>query len=177
MPTAAVVEVEVHFGSALAKLVVDNDASLVVRRGRGRPRPAEELAAPLGSLSMRLVVLPPDKPQSTAVWSVRTAASRRGSCFQRVCGPRRPSPPASRGAARVGELLAMESAELAALPGCRRRPVAASSCAPAATASFAPPASTTRCRLIRRVAGRRAPHAWSPRHGPAVPTSADNWRR
>lgn len=53
-----------RLGGVPGKLVVDNDASLVVRRGRARPRPVDELAALLGSLSMGCIVLPPRSPQS-----------------------------------------------------------------------------------------------------------------
>ena len=47
-----------------AKLVVDHDASLVVHRGRARPRPVDELAGLPGTLAMMCVVLPPRRPQS-----------------------------------------------------------------------------------------------------------------
>ncbi len=53
-----------RLGGVPARLVVDNDASLVVRRGRGRPRPVDELAGLLGALAMGCVVLPPRRPQS-----------------------------------------------------------------------------------------------------------------
>jgi len=53
-----------RLGGVPGKLVVDNDASLVVRHGRARPRPVDELAALLGSLSMGCIVLPPGAPQS-----------------------------------------------------------------------------------------------------------------
>jgi transposase len=53
-----------RLGGVPHRLVVDNDASLVVRAGRARPRPVDELAALLGALSMGCVVLPPRRPQS-----------------------------------------------------------------------------------------------------------------
>lgn len=53
-----------RLGGVPAKLVVDNDASFVVRRGRARPRPVDELAGLLGTLAMGCIVLPPRRPQS-----------------------------------------------------------------------------------------------------------------
>jgi transposase len=53
-----------RLGGVPGKLVVDNDTSLVVRRGRARPRPVDELAGLLGALAMGCVVLPPRRPQS-----------------------------------------------------------------------------------------------------------------
>ncbi len=53
-----------RLGGLPGKLVVDNDTSHVVRRGRARPRPVDELAALLGSLAMGHVALPPVSPQS-----------------------------------------------------------------------------------------------------------------
>ena len=53
-----------RLGGVPRRLVVDNDTSLVVRRGRCRARPVDELAGLLGSLSMGYVVLPPRRPQS-----------------------------------------------------------------------------------------------------------------
>jgi len=53
-----------RLGGVPAKLVVDNDTSLVVRRGHARPRPVDELAGLLGALAMGCIVLPPARPQS-----------------------------------------------------------------------------------------------------------------
>ena len=53
-----------RLGGLPGKLVVDNDTSLVVRRGRARPRPVDALAGLLGTLAMGHVVLPPASPQS-----------------------------------------------------------------------------------------------------------------
>ena len=119
-----------RLGGVPAKLVVDNDASLVVRRGRARPRPVDELAGLLGTLAMGLVVLPPRRPQSKGsvertngyletsflplrefadladlqaqsdAWTADTAWRR----YHRRLG------------ARVFEALAVERAELAPLP-------------------------------------------------------------
>jgi transposase len=119
-----------RLGGVPQRLVVDNDASLVVRRGRARPRPVDELAALLGSLSMGYVVLPPRRPQSKGsvertngyletsflplrefsgladlqaqsdAWTAEVAWSR----YHRRLG------------ARVCEALAVERAELAPLP-------------------------------------------------------------
>lgn len=119
-----------RLGGVPAKLVVDNDASLVVRRGRGRPRPVDELAGLLGALAMGCVVLPPRRPQSKGsversngyletsflplrefadladlqaqsdAWTADTAWRR----YHRRLG------------ARVFEALAVEHAELAPLP-------------------------------------------------------------
>ena len=53
-----------RLGGVPRTLVVDNDTSLVVRRGRARPRPVDELAGLLGALAMGCLVLPPRRPQS-----------------------------------------------------------------------------------------------------------------
>lgn len=53
-----------RLGGIPGKLVCDNDASLVVRRGRGRPRPVDELAALLGTLAMGHIILRPGDPEA-----------------------------------------------------------------------------------------------------------------
>ena len=53
-----------RLGGIPGKLVCDNDTSLVVRRGRGRPRPVDELAALLGTLAMGHVILRPGDPEA-----------------------------------------------------------------------------------------------------------------
>lgn len=53
-----------RLGGLPRKLVCDNDASLVVRRGRGRPRPVDELAALLGALAMGHIILRPGDPEA-----------------------------------------------------------------------------------------------------------------
>ena len=53
-----------RLGGLPHKLVCDNDTSLVVRRGRGRARPVDELAALLGTLAIGHVILPPAAPTS-----------------------------------------------------------------------------------------------------------------
>jgi len=118
----------IRLGGVPAKLVMDRDSSLVVR-GR-RPRPVDELLALLGALSMGHVVLPPHSPQSKGsvertngyletsflplrrfedladlqhqhdVWAEEVAWQRH---LRRLGG-------------RVSEALAVERAELAALP-------------------------------------------------------------
>lgn len=118
----------VRLGGVPKKLVMDRDSSLVVR-GR-RARPVDELAALLGSLSMGHIVLPPRSPQSKGsvertngyletsflplrrfedladlqaqsdAWAEKVAWTRH---LRRLGG-------------RVVEALAVERAELAALP-------------------------------------------------------------
>jgi len=56
-----------RLGGAPAKLVIDRDSSLAACRTHQRPRPVDELAALLGSLSMGHIVLPARRPQSKGV--------------------------------------------------------------------------------------------------------------
>jgi transposase len=119
-----------RLGGVPGKLVVDNDASLVVRRGRARPRPVDELAALLGSLSMGCIVLPPRSPQSkggvertngyleTSFLPLREFAdladlqAQSDAWTEGVAWPRHHR----RLGARVIEALTVERAELALLP-------------------------------------------------------------
>lgn len=70
-----------RLGSVPAKLVVDHDASLVVRRGRARPRPVDELAGLPGTLAMVCVLLPRGARRARDPWSAATVSLRpRSSC-------------------------------------------------------------------------------------------------
>ena len=119
-----------RLGGVPQRLVVDNDASLVVRRGRARPRPVDELAALLGALSMGCVVLPPGAPQSkgsversngyleTSFLPLRAFADladlqAQSDAWTHDTAWRRHH---RRLGARVCEALAVERAELAPLP-------------------------------------------------------------
>jgi transposase len=119
-----------RLGGVPGKLVVDNDTSLVVCRGRARPRPVDELAALLGALSMGYVVLPPRRPQSkgaversngyleTSFLPLRRFSgladlqAQSDAWAAEVAWPRHHR----RLGARVIEALTVERAELAALP-------------------------------------------------------------
>jgi transposase len=119
-----------RLGGVPAKLVIDRDSSLAVCRGRRRPRPVDELAALLGALSMGHVILPPYRPQSKG--SVERTNGYLESSFlplrrfadladlqaqsdawaHEVAWQRHHR----RLGAKVSEALAVERAELAALP-------------------------------------------------------------
>jgi transposase len=119
-----------RLGGVPGKLVVDNDASLVVRRGRARPRPVDELAGLLGALAMGCVVLPPRRPQSkgaversngyleTSFLPLRSFTgladlqAQSDAWTAEIAWPRYHR----RLGARVCEALAVERAELAPLP-------------------------------------------------------------
>jgi len=118
----------VRLGGVPAKLVMDRDSSLVVR-GR-RARPVDELAGLLGALSMGHIVLPPRSPQSkgsvertngyleTSFLPLRRFSGladlqgQHDDWAQGVAWPRH----LRRLGGRVAEALAVERAELAALP-------------------------------------------------------------
>ena len=117
-----------RLGGVPAKLVMDRDSSLVVR-GR-RARPVDELAALLGALSMGHIVLPPRSPQSkgsvertngyleTSFLPLRhfedlaDLQGQHDDWAEGVAWPRH----LRRLGGRVSEALAVERAELAALP-------------------------------------------------------------
>jgi transposase len=117
-----------RLGGVPAKLVMDRDSSLVVR-GR-RARPVDELASLLGALSMGHIVLPPRSPQSkgsvertngyleTSFLPLRRFSGladlqgQHDDWAQGVAWPRH----LRRLGGRVSEALAVERAELAALP-------------------------------------------------------------
>ena len=119
-----------RLGGVTQRLVVDRDASLVVRRGRARPRPVDELAVLLGSLSMGCVVLPPRRPQSKgsvertngylersflplrSFLSLTDLQTQHDSWAKDVAWPRH----LRRLGGRVADALAVERAALAALP-------------------------------------------------------------
>jgi len=119
-----------RLGGVPGKLVVDNDTSLVVRRGRSRARPVDELAGLLGALAMGCVVLPPRHPQSkgsvertngyleTSFLPLREfddladLQAQSDAWTEGVAWPRHHR----RLGARVLEALAVERAELAPLP-------------------------------------------------------------
>ena len=119
-----------RLGGVPRKLVVDNDTSLVVRRGRARPRPTDELAGLLGCLAMGCVVLPPRRPQSKGSVE-RTNGYLESSFlplrdFANLADLQAQSDAWTEGVAwarhhrrlgaRVREALAVERAELAPLP-------------------------------------------------------------
>jgi transposase len=119
-----------RLGGVPRKLVVDNDTSLVVRRGRARPRPTDELAGLLGALAMGCIVLPPRRPQSKGGVE-RTNGYLETSflplrCFADLADLQTQSDTWTREiawtrhhrrlGARVCEALAVERAELAPLP-------------------------------------------------------------
>ena len=117
-----------RLGGVPGKLVIDRDSSLVTR-GR-RPRPLDELAALLGALSMGHIVLPPRSPQSkgsvertngyleTSFLPLRRFSGladlqgQHDDWAEGVAWPRH----LRRLGGRVSEALAVERAELAALP-------------------------------------------------------------
>ncbi len=117
-----------RLGGVPAKLVMDRDSSLVTR-GR-RARPVDELAALLGALSMGHVVLPAYSPQSkgsvertngyleTSFLPLRSFAdladlqSQHDAWAEEVAWMRH----LRRLGGRVSEALAVERAEIAALP-------------------------------------------------------------
>jgi transposase len=111
-----------RLGGVPAKLVVDRDASLVVHRGRARPRPVDELAGLLGA--------PPRHPQSKGSVE-RTNGYLETSflplrCFAGLADMQAQSDAWTREVAwtrhlrrlgaRVEQALAVERAELAPLP-------------------------------------------------------------
>ena len=117
-----------RLGGVPAKLVMDRDSSLVVR-GR-RARPVDELAALLGALSMGHIILPPHSPEAKG--SVERTNGYLATSFlplrrfegladlqgqhdawaEGVAWPRH----LRRLGGRVADALAVERAELAALP-------------------------------------------------------------
>lgn len=117
-----------RLGGVPGKLVMDRDSSLVVR-GR-RPRPVDELAALLGAISMGHMVLPPRSPQSkgsveltngyleTSFLPLRSFSDladlqgQHDDWAEGVAWPRQ----LRRLGGRVSEALAVERAELGALP-------------------------------------------------------------
>ena len=125
-----------RLGGVPQRLVVDNDASLVVRRGRARPRPVDELAGLLGTLAMAASCCPRGARRAREAWSAQRLprGSRSCRCATSPTSPtcrRRATPgcKASPGArhlrrlgTRVREALAVERAELAPLPDAAARP-------------------------------------------------------
>ena len=119
-----------RLGGVPRKLVMDRDSSLVARTHRRRPRPVDELAALLGALSMGHVVLPACSPQSKGsvertngyletsflpLRSFEDLADLQGqhdTWAEEVAWRRH----LHRLGGRVAEALAVERAELAALP-------------------------------------------------------------
>ncbi len=119
-----------RLGGVPEKLVMDRDSSLVACTARRRPRPVDELAALLGALSMGHVVLPAYSPQSkgsvertngyleTSFLPLRSFSDladlqgQHDDWAEGVAWPRH----LRRLGGRVSEALAVERAELAALP-------------------------------------------------------------
>jgi len=149
-----------RLGGVPGKLVVDNDASLVVRAGRSRARPVDELAALLGALALGCVVLPPGAPQSkgsvarsngyleTSFLPLREFADLAIRRRRATSGPRPRPGRATTGASGPGSVRRSPSSapSSASCPSRCRPPTAAPRYGSAATAWCAPPASTTRCR-------------------------------
>jgi transposase len=119
-----------RLGGVPAKLVMDRDSSLVTRSPGGRACPVDELAALLGALSMGHIVLPPGSPQAkgsvertngyleTSFLPLRSfsgLADLQGQhdyWAENLAWPRH----LRRLGGRVIDALAVERAELAALP-------------------------------------------------------------
>ena len=119
-----------RLGGVPEKLVMDRDSSLVARAPRRRARPVDELAALLGALSMGHVVLPAYSPQSkgsvertngyleTSFLPLRSfedledLQGQHDAWAEEVAWRRH----LRRLGGRVAEALAVERAELAALP-------------------------------------------------------------
>lgn len=70
-------------GGVPRQLFWDNEPGI----GRGKRRP-EGAASFMGTLATRLVLLPPNDPQSKASWSAATAGLRPPSCRAGRLGPR-----------------------------------------------------------------------------------------
>jgi transposase len=126
----ALVGCPARLGGVPTKLVMDRDSSLVARSPGGRVRPVDELAALLGALSMGHIVLPPGSPEAkgsvertngyleTSFLPLRSfgdLADLQGQhdhWAEHVAWPRH----LRRLGGRVVDALAVERAELAALP-------------------------------------------------------------